>query len=187
MREKPLNTQKIDTNPGLIKPHTVGLLLVFFLTVKLFLTIATPISRPLASDLTTDNILQAVNQQRSLRNLTTLNLNGKLAMAAQSKTDDMQARHYFAHVDPDGHYIWDKIVADGYTPYLELGENLAIEFYDTQSLVSAWMNSPEHRANILNDGFQDQGMGLTFGRRRQRAERVGNGRVILSGRRAAKC
>ena len=84
-------------------------------------------------------------------------------MAAQSKTDDMQARHYFAHVDPDGHYIWDKIVADGYTPYLELGENLAIEFYDTDSLISAWMNSPEHRANILNDGFQDQGMGLTFG------------------------
>jgi uncharacterized protein YkwD len=163
MQEKPLNKQKSDYDSSLIKPHTVGLLLVFFLAVKVLLTLITPASRPLASDLTTDNILQAVNQQRSLRNLTTLNSNGKLAMAAQSKTDDMQARHYFAHVDPDGHYIWDKIVADGYTPYLELGENLAIEFYDTQSLVSAWMNSPEHRANILNDGFQDQGMGLTFG------------------------
>src|SRR5208337_2857559 len=43
------------------------------------------------------------------------------------------------------------------------GENLAIEFYDTDSLVSAWMNSPEHRANILNAGFQDQGMGLALG------------------------
>jgi uncharacterized protein YkwD len=163
MQEKPLNKQKSGYNSSLIKPHTVGLLLVFFLAVKLFLALTTPVSRPLASDLTKDNILQAVNQQRSLRNLTTLNSNGKLAMAAQSKTDDMQARHYFAHVDPDGHYIWDKIVVDGYTPYLELGENLAIEFYDTQSLVSAWMNSPDHRANILNDGFQDQGMGLTFG------------------------
>src|SRR6185295_6364599 len=47
--------------------------------------------------------------------------------------------------------------------YLQLGENLAIEFYDTDSLVSAWMNSPTHRDNILQEGFKDQGMALTFG------------------------
>jgi hypothetical protein len=75
----------------------------------------------------------------------------------------MQARHYFAHVDPDGNYIWDKIVAAGYSPYTQLGENLAIEFYDTESLVAAWMNSPTHRANILQPGFKDQGAGLAFG------------------------
>ena len=116
-----------------------------------------------ASDLSQEAIMNAVNRERELRNLTLLNANSKLTAAAQSKSDDMQARHYFAHVDPDGHYVWDKIVAAGYSPYTQLGENLAIEFYDTDSLVLAWMNSPTHRANILQEGFRDQGMGLAFG------------------------
>lgn len=139
------------------------ILLVIFAGLKLALALALPHSSALASDLTIDNILQAVNAQRAQRNLVTLNTDSRLGIAAQSKADDMQARHYFAHVDPDGNYIWPKIVAAGYTPYLELGENLAIEFYDTDSLLAAWMNSPTHRANILNDGFRDQGMGMDFG------------------------
>ncbi len=116
-----------------------------------------------ASDLTAENILTAINRERSLRNLITLNTDNRLGSAAQSKTDDMIARHYFSHTDPEGNYIWPKIVAAGYTPYLQLGENLAIEFSSTDSLVSAWMNSPTHRANILNEGFKDQGMGLALG------------------------
>jgi outer membrane biosynthesis protein TonB len=138
-------------------------LLVLFAAIKLVIILVLPMPTLRASDLTADNILQAINSQRNARNLTTLNTNSMLSSAAQSKADDMQARHYFAHVDPDGNYIWPKIVAAGYTPYLQLGENLAIEFYDTESLVAAWMNSPTHRANILNDGFKDQGMGLNFG------------------------
>lgn len=116
-----------------------------------------------ASDLSAENITNAINRERDLRNLTVLNSNSKLTAAGQSKAEDMQARHYFSHIDPDGNYIWDKIIAQGYTPYIQLGENLAIEFYDTDSLVSAWMNSPTHRANILQEGFRDQGLGLAFG------------------------
>ncbi|HYV33353.1 MAG TPA: CAP domain-containing protein, partial [Candidatus Limnocylindria bacterium] len=143
--------------------HFVWLVLGFVI-VKLSLLFFLPSQNlSLASDLTDQNILNAVNEQRSLRNLASLKFNDKLALAAQSKSDDMQARHYFAHVDPDGHYVWDKIVAAGYTPYLQLGENLAIEFYDTDSLMAAWMNSPTHRANILQEGFKDQGMGMTLG------------------------
>lgn len=153
----------VNTNSLLKKPRFL-LLLVAFLTIKLLLAIFWPAKNtPTASDLSPENILNAVNKERSLRNLVTLSSNSKLSSAAQSKSDDMQARHYFAHVDPDGHYIWDKIVAAGYSPYLQLGENLAIEFYDTNSLMSAWMNSPTHRANIIQEGFRDQGMGLTFG------------------------
>jgi hypothetical protein len=164
MLKNPLFEDNSNTNTGLIKSKTIGALFVIFLLAKIVLMLSFPQGRViLASDLTTDTILKAVNNQRALRNLTTLNTNSKLAWAAQSKSDDMQTRHYFAHVDPDGRYIWDKIVAAGYTPYLELGENLAIEFFDTDSLISAWMNSPTHRANLLNDGFMDQGMGLTFG------------------------
>ncbi len=158
---------KTPSNPKSHHPINrlaLGFLIVFFLLVKLLLALFLPAQKAtLASDLTTDNILKAVNEQRALRNLVLLNTNTKLTSAGQSKADDMIARHYFAHVDPDGHYIWDKIVAAGYSPYTMLGENLAIEFYDTNSLISAWMNSPTHRANILQEGFRDQGMGIGFG------------------------
>lgn len=157
------------TSPRVGKPYnisiiSIGILAVFILAVKLFLASALPNKQKLhALDLSNESILNAVNQQRSLRNLVTLNTNSKLNGAAQYKANDMQSRHYFAHIDPDGHYIWDKIVAEGYYPYTQLGENLAIEFYDTESLVSAWMNSPTHRANLLNESFRDQGMGLSLG------------------------
>lgn len=138
--------------------------LAIFVLIKIISLIVTPdIHKGFASDLTIDNILNAVNKERTLRNIGVLNPNSMLTIAGQSKADDMQNRHYFAHVDPDGNYIWDKIIAAGYSPYLQLGENLAIEFYDTESLISAWMNSPTHRANILQEGFRDQGMGINLG------------------------
>src|SRR3989344_2681034 len=122
-----------------------------------------PKARLNASDLTAQNILTAVSGERALRNLNSLNTDSRLSAAAEFKSNDMMNRRYFSHTDPEGNYIWGKITAAGYTPYLQLGENLAIEFYNTESLVSAWMNSPTHRANILNQGFKDQGMGLAFG------------------------
>ncbi|MBL8030613.1 MAG: CAP domain-containing protein [Candidatus Doudnabacteria bacterium] len=122
-------------------------------------------SAPVAEglDLTLENILNQVNSERVLRNLPALLHDNRLSKAAQSKSNDMQSRHYFSHTDPEGNYIWNKIVAEGYTPYSTLGENLAIDFFNTESLVSAWMNSPTHRQNILNESFKDQGMGLTMG------------------------
>ncbi len=116
-----------------------------------------------ASDINAQSIADGVNKERSERNLNTLNYNSELAAAAQYKASDMIARNYFAHVDPDGNYIWPKIVSEGYTPYTTLGENLAVDFPDTQSLMSAWIDSPEHRANILNTAFQDQGAGVASG------------------------
>jgi uncharacterized membrane protein len=116
-----------------------------------------------ASDITAQSIAAGVNNERSERNLTTLNYNADLAEAAQYKASDMIARNYFSHTDPDGNYIWPTIVADGYTPYTTLGENLAVNFPDTDSLMSAWIDSPEHRANILNSAFQDQGAGTALG------------------------
>jgi hypothetical protein len=116
-----------------------------------------------ASDITTGNLTNAVNRERTQRNIPGLAYNSKLAVAADSKARDMIARKYFAHVDPDGHYIWDKIVANGYYPYTILGENLAIDFGDTEGLVAAWIDSPTHRANLLNPSFKDQGMGVSLG------------------------
>jgi uncharacterized protein YkwD len=137
----------------------LALLASFTLTISLL----QPKTVSWASDLTVPTILGQVNKERTERNLIALNDNNKLQTAAQQKATDMIIRHYFSHTDPEGNYLWPRIVAQGYTPYLQLGENLAIEFYSTESLVAAWMNSPTHRANILNENFKDQGMGLDFG------------------------
>ncbi len=116
-----------------------------------------------ASDITPDNIARAVNQERTQRSLVALNYNTKLAAAADYKANDMINRKYFSHVDPDGNYIWNKIISEGYTPYTVLGENLAIDFPNTEGLMAAWIDSPTHRANILNADFRDQGLGVAFG------------------------
>lgn len=116
-----------------------------------------------ASDITPQSVSAGVNNERSTRNIPTLNYNSDLAAAAAYKAQDMVTRSYFAHQDPQGNFIWPTDVADGYTPYTILGENLAINFPDTDSLMSAWMDSPEHRTNILNPAFQDQGAGVASG------------------------
>ncbi|HVY67305.1 MAG TPA: CAP domain-containing protein [Patescibacteria group bacterium] len=164
MEKTPVISTKNEPHFGLLGRRSFVILLAAFLLVKLLISLFEP-HRELsqASDLTVSAISNAVNSQRVLHNLNSLTANPLLAKAAASKAQDMIDRNYFAHVDPDGHYIWDTIVADGYTPYLMLGENLAINFYDTDSLISAWMNSPTHRENILQAGFRDQGMGLSFG------------------------
>lgn len=156
---------KQDFPTPFIKTTTLALALIAaaFLSFRVAYVFFAPTSPIEASDLTVENILAGVNKERSERNLVTLSTNNLLASAADFKARDMIARKYFAHVDPDGQYIWPKIASLGYAPYSMLGENLAIEFYSTDSLVRAWMDSPTHRANVLQGGFRDQGVGLAFG------------------------
>src|SRR5574344_2159689 len=61
----------------------------------------------------------------------------------------MFADNYWAHNSPQGKTPWTFFDAVGYK-YSTAGENLDKEFYNTDSLVSAWMNSPTHKANIVN-------------------------------------
>lgn len=148
-----------------IHKTTISLALIasIFLGARIVYNLLIPTAPSKALDLSVPNILEAVNKERSSRNLVTLNSNSILSQAADFKAHDIITRKYFSHTDPDGQYIWPKIVSLGYAPYTMLGENLAIEFYSTESLVRAWMDSPTHRANILQEGFRDQGMGLAFG------------------------
>lgn len=156
------NSHTIKEKMELTRPGLLFAILMLIFGIQLIKSQILP-TRSIADDLTTQNILQSVNNERNVRNLAILATNDKLTRAGQIKADDMQARHYFSHTNPEGDYIWPLITKEGYTPYLQLGENLAIEFYNTESLVSAWMNSPTHRANILNENFKDQGIGLTLG------------------------
>lgn len=109
------------------------------------------------------DVMDRINSERTSRLLPALATNSKLIVAAAAKSNDMIERSYFAHIDPDGNYVWPRIVGAGYQPYVRLGENLAMDFVTASGVVSAWMNSPTHRANIVNDKFEDQGLTATYG------------------------
>ncbi len=108
-------------------------------------------------------LMNLLNSERQQRNLPTLITNPKLIAAATQKSQDMSDRDYFAHVDPDGNYVWYRIESAGYQPYKILGENLAIDFSTSEGMVKAWIDSPSHRANVLHPDFKDQGLTALYG------------------------
>lgn len=109
------------------------------------------------------DLMSRINDERTQRFIPALTTNSKLTSAANGKAQDMIARSYFAHVDPDGNYVWPRIVAAGFSPYQTLGENLAMDFTSASGVMEGWMNSPTHRANIVNDKFKEQGLAAPSG------------------------
>ncbi len=107
-------------------------------------------------------VLSLTNTERVANNVDTLTENPLLDKSAQAKADDMAAKGYFAHVSPDGTQPWDFIDAAGYD-YQYAGENLAVRFVDTKDVISAWMASPTHRANIVKPQYTEIGVGIAQG------------------------
>jgi hypothetical protein len=111
------------------------------------------------SNFSNNALLDSTNEQRAKNDEAPLVLDTQLTSAAQSKANDMVAKNYWSHNAPDGQTPWSFITAAGY-PYQSAGENLAYGFSSAQDTVVGWMNSREHRANILNDDYQDVGFGV---------------------------
>ncbi len=89
--------------------------------------------------------------------------NALLDDAAIRKVQDMFNRQYFEHISPDGKNVGNLVEGYGYE-YIAVGENLALGNYkDDQELVQAWMDSPGHRANILNSRFREIGVAVGRG------------------------
>jgi hypothetical protein len=113
--------------------------------------------------LTVGGVVEATNQQRDQYGKNPLHISAKLNLAAQAKIDDMFRQQYFEHVSPEGKHPSDIISAANYE-YLVVGENLALGNYENDSaLVEAWMNSPGHRANILDGKFEEIGVAVGKG------------------------
>lgn len=121
-----------------------------------------PILPAFSSAINEANIISLTNQSRESFKMPDLVENQTLDLAAQTKANDMLAKGYFSHNSPDGRVPWDFITAAGYN-YLMAGENLAVNFIQAEDVETAWMNSPGHRANILNKNFEDIGVGISQG------------------------
>jgi len=121
----------------------------------------------IASDWMVSTILPAVivdltNDERTDDALGQLTRNSALDTAAQLKAQHMAEREYFAHFSPNGVSPWHWFAQADYN-FVHAGENLAIHFTDTGELVDAWMDSPTHRANIMNGNYTEIGIGTAEG------------------------
>ena len=115
------------------------------------------------SFLTEAGVIQWTNVQRIQNNLETLRVNAKLAEAASLKIEDMFKGQYFAHESPAGFGPSHWVERAGYE-FIAIGENLALgNFKNDEDLVRGWMNSPGHRANILNVRFTEIGVAVKRG------------------------
>ena len=111
-----------------------------------------------------------VNRERRKHHLRALRTNRTLQSSAGSYAREMVRRSFFDHTSPAGETFTERIKDE--TRYLarslrwEIGENLA---WGTGSkatpaqIVSSWMHSPEHRANILHRSYREMGLGIALG------------------------
>jgi len=102
------------------------------------------------------------NAERAENNAPPLTENKLLALAAEMKAQDMAERGYFAHTSPDGKTPWYWLQEVGYS-YSYAGENLAVNFFESDDVARAWMNSPTHRANIIKPNYTEIGIGVAKG------------------------
>jgi uncharacterized protein YkwD len=120
------------------------------------------------NDITLQQAKQAtlclLNRERTSRGIRKLHDNSRLDLASRRHANDMSRRNYFAHGDFVGRIKAARYLsgARGYT----LGENIAWGSWDyatPANIVDGWMHSPGHRANILNGGFREIGLGIARG------------------------
>jgi RNA polymerase sigma factor (sigma-70 family) len=130
---------------------------------------STPTTTPLAAPQVTSppsgtvaQVVALVNEERAKAGCGALTEDPRLEKAAQGHSDDMAARGFFDHTNPDGADPGQRITAAGYK-WSTYGENIAQGQQTPAAVMESWMNSPGHRANILNCSFKDIGVGVHKG------------------------
>ena len=157
--------EKNNFRAEILKNSFLFLLVAIYLlnqTLVKYLSFIKPGVLGYSSEITTQKVLDQTNQERSKLGLPALKYNSLLSQSATKKAQDMFANNYWAHNSPNGTTPWDFFKSVGYK-YSVAGENLARDFYDTESLMKAWMNSPTHRDNIVNSKYQEIGVGVVNG------------------------
>ncbi|MEW2162642.1 sigma-70 family RNA polymerase sigma factor [Streptomyces sp. NPDC007084] len=111
---------------------------------------------------TVDQVVALVNQERAAAGCGPVTEDPELEEAALNHSADMAARDFFDHSNPDGEDPGERITAAGYR-WSTYGENIARGQQTPAAVMDSWMNSPGHRANILNCSFKNIGVGVHKG------------------------
>jgi uncharacterized protein YkwD len=147
--------------------HTNILLTIVFLLLATFLTqkikVAFPSVLGISADISSEQLLLLTNKERQNAGVGSLVINDKLTQAASEKANDMLEYDYWAHNSPTGKTPWTFIKSAGYS-YIYAGENLARGFSTPEDVIRAWMESPDHRANMLSSNYRDVGFAVKLGK-----------------------
>jgi hypothetical protein len=152
-----------EYRPHLIRRYGLLMVLLFVVGIQLLYNVGTTGSvLGEKANISMTALLDETNEARRDHHLSDLRLDQKLNEAAQLKVDDMFARQYWAHDAPDGTKPWKWLTDVGYG-YSEAGENLAMNFYTAEATMTAWLNSSEHRENILEPKYTGVGFAVSSG------------------------
>lgn len=116
----------------------------------------------LGESITSAVLVDLANETRLAYNASPLTRNPLLDKAAQLKGEDMSARGYFAHDSPDGITPWYWFDQAGYV-FVYAGENLAVNFSESKQVQDAWLGSPKHKDNLINNNFKEIGIATVDG------------------------
>jgi uncharacterized protein YkwD len=109
-------------------------------------------------------VISLINAERTAEGLSTLAQNSSLTQAARRHSADMACTDNFSHTGSDGTAPWDRVSAAGYS-WSRVTENIAAssyQYFSPASVVNMWMNSPGHKANILDANVIHIGVGFRY-------------------------
>ncbi len=146
--------------------HTNLFLSIVFLVLASFFIQAVKTKFPsvlgIQADISSEQLLFLTNKERQNIGVGSLVINDKLSQAASAKAQDMFEYNYWAHNSPTGKTPWVFIRNSGYR-YVYAGENLARGFTRAEDAIKAWMESPDHRSNMLSSNYKDVGFAVRVG------------------------
>ena len=108
-----------------------------------------------------EQVVELTNAERAKADLQPLKLNDRLTGAALDHSNDMAHDDFFSHTGVDGSTVSDRVKNSSYE-YSTAGENIAAGQTSAAEVVEDWMNSPGHRANILNPNYTEIGVGYEY-------------------------
>ncbi len=106
-------------------------------------------------------LLERINAYRMRRGRLPWRFSSLLAQAARAHSVAMSREGFFAHVDPHGHGPAERVVAEGYGPFLAVEENIAMGTHTPTETLKAWIAGPGHYALLLDQTLTDAGIGFT--------------------------
>lgn len=154
-----------DFRPHIFRAPTVAFVCALALVIEGVFLFGSSYVIPrseLFGEILVNALVGGTNQARVADGLPALHESPLLDLAAQEKANDMVKNEYFAHTSPAGLTPWYWFYNVGYD-FTAAGENLAVNFTDSADVTNAWLNSPEHRANILDSNYTDIGMATAQG------------------------
>ncbi|PRY19994.1 CAP domain-containing protein [Pseudosporangium ferrugineum] len=120
---------------------------------------ATPDPAPTGNAAMEAEAVRIVNVERAKAGCPAVTADDRLTAAARGHSADMAARDYFSHTTPEGVQFATRITEAGYR-WSGAGENIAKGQRTPADVMTSWMASSGHKANILNCGFKNLGVGV---------------------------